>query len=425
MRWGLLAFAAIFTLNSCTFGDDEKASEIVEDPMANTEEYYIAGIVFNAENSETLSGVTVKVADESTTTDAHGRYQLAVDSKKQFKVEFSKTDFVSVSAEATIANNAANRSMLLLGVKLAPKSVAKAVTSTGGTVADKNDVATIDIPANAVPSGETNTIAITQYEAPLPVSTTLEVGTKTIAAPLMAIAVEATKKTFDGNVKLTIKDVDGVDAQFSKMTLYGIDNLTRAPKDWEKIGEPTSSNGNYHFETTKLKSKYSLEVEAQKQTGAEKNTEYNTVNGKSEFMVDNSGVFDAKENIDIKVEAKAGWIFTVNPETAVETSLKTIGEVIQYSDRAKIAATIRRVIESQEGGVEKSYFIIHNLKASVSGNHIMYYRNRAKFSEKTYTFDLVVKGNKNAKVVVKVKAYTGMEEVYQNEEATQHSGGKI
>lgn len=77
-------------------------------------------------------------------------------------------------------------------------------------------------------------------------------------------------------------------------------------------------------------------------------------------------------------------------------------------------------IEAQEG-TTGTYKVAHELIAGISGNHILYYLNQAKYCEKTYTFK--ISGGRT--VTITLKFYTGMQITYTNVEASQHSGGKI
>lgn len=431
ISWGLLLCAAILSLNSCTFGDDEKDIEIVDDPMVKTVQYFIVGTVFDTDTESALAGVTVKTGDTSVTTDNNGRYEIIVDTKKTYQLEFSKDNkYVKVTADATIASGAPNRSMVTLGVKM--KAISEHVTIRSESaseiiVSDKGEgdhedaSTTIHVPAGA--SEEECSISITPYEAPQHATTTVETGTKNILVALKNVAIETSKTTeFKKELTVTVKNLASPNAYFDPgtMELWSIDEPTRAPAGWEKEETVIKwNNGNYSFNTHKLKSKYTLEIYTERQIGAENNSEYNLVNGQTELKVDNSGNANAIRDIDITVEAKTGWNFTVSPAQALTTAGVT------GDDQTKMAATIKNIIETQEGGFAQIYTVTQNLKASVSGNHIMYYRNRAKFCEKTYIFDIVVQGGKNTTASVKVKAYTGSEEIYQNEQATQHSGGSI
>lgn len=431
-QWVLMACAIIISLNSCSFGEDDKnENEIVDDPMAKTEVYYIVGTVFDAETTKGLADVEVKIGDETVKTDNNGIFEFAVKEKKEYEVAFSKANYVTIETTATIASNAANRSMVTLGIKMTPTSspVDVTVTKNGDVVivTDKGTedecTAHISLPPNTVTKD--CSISITPYDVPAPVSTTVKPGIETIPVSLKNLSITASHNEFNKSLRVTIRNIGCTNAYFDtdKMQIWhnNQDANTRAAEVLTPDNETIIKfdNGNYHFETAKLKSKYALRIETEKETGAENNTEYNLVNGKNELKVDNSGNTSAMKDVVIKIEAKAGWNYTTSPTDA----LKSAG--ITGNDLDNMAATISRVIEAQEGGFPGYYTVNQELKTNVSGNHIMYYRNKAKFSEKTYTFDIVVKGNKNTKASVKVKAYTGREDLYQNVDATQHSGGSI
>ena len=89
------------------------------------------------------------------------------------------------------------------------------------------------------------------------------------------------------------------------------------------------------------------------------------------------------------------------------------------SSRAAVNG-INSAIEAQEG-TTGTYKVAHELIAGISGNHILYYLNQAKYCEKTYTFK--ISGGRT--VTITLKFYTGMQITYTNVEASQHSGGKI
>ena len=179
---GVLLMATTLGTTGCSFGEDEKKPEIVVDPAEKTIEYYIAGKV--TEGTTALSGVEVKAGEVTATTDAEGAYKLTVDSKKVYTVTFSKEGYMSIdNATATIADNAANRSMVSLSVKLskkAPEKEVKADAEEEVVVTDKGDSnisqaeAAEIIPPKAIET--TTTVSVTPYEEPAAVTTTVTPG---------------------------------------------------------------------------------------------------------------------------------------------------------------------------------------------------------------------------------------------------------
>lgn len=198
---GVLLMATTLGTTGCSFGEDEKKPEIVVDPAEKTIEYYIAGKV--TEGTTALSGVEVKAGEVTATTDAEGAYKLTVDSKKVYTVTFSKEGYMSIdNATATIADNAANRSMVSLSVKLskkAPEKEVKADAEEEVVVTDKGDsnisqaeVAVI-IPPKAIET--TTTVSVTPYEEPAAVTTTVTPGNNVETPVAIAnIEVETAKE---------------------------------------------------------------------------------------------------------------------------------------------------------------------------------------------------------------------------------------
>lgn len=198
---GVLLMATTLGTTGCSFGEDEKKPEIVVDPAEKTIEYYIAGKV--TEGTTALSGVEVKAGEVTATTDAEGAYKLTVDSKKVYTVTFSKEGYMSIdNATATIADNAANRSMVSLSVKLskkAPEKEVKADAEEEVVVTDKGDSnisqaeAAVIIPPKAIET--TTTVSVTPYEEPAAVTTTVTPGNNVETPVAIAnIEVETAKE---------------------------------------------------------------------------------------------------------------------------------------------------------------------------------------------------------------------------------------
>lgn len=93
---------------------------------------------------------------------------------------------------------------------------------------------------------------------------------------------------------------------------------------------------------------------------------------------------------------------------------------VNATDAKGMASMINSAIEAQEG-TTGTYKVNHELVAGISGNHILYYLNQAKYCEKKYTFK--ISGGRT--VTITLKFYTGMKITYTNVEASQHSGGKV
>lgn len=424
-RGGLLWCIAILGLYGCSFANDWKTNEIVDDPMTRIEEYYIVGMVFDKETAEPLLGVSVKTGEISVKTDVEGKYKITLDSRGTFDIEFSKDNYITVSTTAELASEVANRSMVTLGIKMSPKNEAMTITSDGGAVTSRENSEEsgilLQIPEGALAEGEICSIGITSYDIPQQVSTTIESGDISFATPLAAIAVETNRVSFREPVKMIVKNAVSPDVNFTEASVWGKDNLdnSRAPQGWSRIGTAIAEEGNCFFESNELNFGYIFEINARKHTDAEDISEYNRVNGRSELKIDNTGNSNAVTDVEIQVEAKAGWDFIINPTEALTAA--GVGRL----DLPNLASTIQRIVEAQEGGFARTYTVTYNYQTNVSGNYIMYYTSRARYREKTYTFDIAQKNGTSIPAFVKVKAYTGMKETYMNESQSQHSGGKI
>ncbi len=418
--WGAsLLLSMALGLTGCSFWSDEKDPEIVPDPMAENM-YFIEGTVYDMDTRAVLPGATVTIADETITTGSDGTYLKMVTEKKTYAVDFSKESYLGVNADAVIASNAPNHSVLNLSVYLSKKGEMTHVDSHGMVVGNKPtenaSEVTITIPEGALHEGETADLWVIQYQQPLGVTTQQTTGTSNIAALLDGLYVESNVTNFEKPLTLTWRNICSSEVYFKEVTVWS-KVVTRAA-GYTKEGNATATNGNYHFETAHLKSNYILEVYSTLNTGAPK-TEANKVNGEASVKVDNSGSMTAIKDYALNVELKQGWTYTTTPEQA----LTAIG--ITGADITNMASTMTKIIENVEA-TPMGLFTAHlDLKTSISGGHVMYYRSDAKYCDRTYTFDVVVKGGKNQQAVVKVKKYTGSAETYYNVDSKMHSGGKM
>ena len=279
---GVLLMATTLGTTGCSFGEDEKKPEIVVDPAEKTIEYYIAGKV--TEGTTALSGVEVKAGEVTATTDAEGAYKLTVDSKKVYTVTFSKEGYMSIdNATATIADNAANRSMVSLSVKLskkAPEKEVKADAEEEVVVTDKGDSnisqaeAAVIIPPKAIET--TTTVSVTPYEEPAAVTTTVTPGNNVETPVAIAnIEVETAKEvTLAKPVTLAIINKASEHTTFENVEVYNQKTTTRAGENWNKVADAIydSETNSYKFTLpagVSLSGKYSMRVKSSKTTGKE------------------------------------------------------------------------------------------------------------------------------------------------------------
>ena len=203
-------------------------------------------------------------------------------------------------------------------------------------------------------------------------------------------------------------------ATFEDVEVYNQKVTTRAGESWDKVADAAYdvTSNSYTFTLpagATLSGKYSMRIKSSKTTGSEQIGETNKEEKKS-----NEGNMTAIPEYKINFEATAGWEYTVTPETALTNA------GVNATDAKGMASMINSAIEAQEG-TTGIYKVNQELVAGISGNHILYYLNQAKYCEKKYTFK--ISGGRT--VTITLKFYTGMKITYTNVEASQHSGGKV
>ena len=287
------------------------------------------------------------------------------------------------------------------------------VTDKGDSNISQAEVAVI-IPPKAIET--TTTVSVTPYEEPAAVTTTVTPGNNVETPVVIAnIEVETAKEvTLAKPVTLAIINKASEHTTFENVEVYNQKTTTRAGENWNKVADAIydSETNSYKFTLpagASLSGKYSMRVKSSKTTGKELVGETNKEEKKS-----NEGNMTAIPEYKINFEATAGWEYTVSPEKAL------MNAGVDAADAQGMATTINSAIEAQEG-TTGTYKVAHELIAGISGNHILYYLNQAKYCEKTYTFK--ISGGRT--VTITLKFYTGMQITYTNVEASQHSGGKI
>ncbi len=290
---GVLLLATTLGTSGCSFGEDEKKPEIVVDPAEKTIEYYIAGKV--TEGSTALPGVEVKAGEATATTDAEGAYKLTVDSKKAYTVTFTKEGYLSIdNAQATIAGNAENRSIVSLSVKLSKQSPAQKidaeateetiVTDKGHSDMTKAEVAMI-VPPGAIET--TTNVSITPYEEPAAATTTVTTGTVETPVAIANIEVATTEAvTLAQPVTLAVMNKASENTTFEDVEVYNQKAATRAGESWDKVADATYDVALNSYKFTlpagaTLSGKYSMRIKSNKTTGSEQIGETNIEEKKS------------------------------------------------------------------------------------------------------------------------------------------------
>lgn len=411
----IIMIVSAFLLTGCMIGDDEKKPEIVEDPLATTEEYYISGKI-QGSNESALEGVTVKTDnDVSVVTDGMGLYTLKLTTKGAYALTFEKEGYLTINTKATFAANAANRSALNFSLVMSKKSSPVTVESTEEetvVIPDENKETTyVEIPPKAVT--EKTNISITSYLEPIVVETVVPGSNKQVSPALETAYFEPTGTQFTQPVVFAVANKAEKDNYFEELSLY---HKSSENSDWVlESSTPVVFNIDANRYETKLThfSSYSIKIKSTKNTSNENATEINAT-----IKKDNSGNISAIRDFKIEFNEKAGWAFTEEPEVSIKNSLNGIS-----NNSAKgLAEMVRVCVSMLEGGYPGYYTIPHSLTTNISGNSILFYVNKAKYCDLQYTFK--IKHKKESKTIkVKVKRYTGMKETYTNQSADQHSGG--
>lgn len=408
-------------------GKDDKEPEQLPDPLETTTEYYLVGIVSSADG--VVKGAEVMVSDAvKGTTDAEGMYNLTVDKTGDYTISVKAKDLEDFSAKVSIASSAENRSTVTMNIKLSkPVEYTEPVTvkedeetkvEVPAATETAEPAATVTVPAAAAEEGVTIS-AGTYEEASASVSTPSSNSEekKVEETAISNIAVKAEPETATAQKPIVIATPN---PSTDNAVYFDPDNMT-AQKDatltraWTDFGKVVYNNGQYEITIPvgeRISGKYATRVKADKVTSKETVGEANLANGGESVKKDNSGNLSGIADFEIKVAIKSGWEYTTTPAEA----LKAVGV-----EDNNLAAAIAKQIEANEGK-PAVYTVERILKTNISGNHVLYYQNKAKYCNKTYTFKVIVNGKKKDVKVVS-KHYTGSQENYVNENSDKHSGG--
>lgn len=417
----LLLCVMAFSTTGCSIGGDDKENEIVDDPLKDKTEYYIVGQV--SDSKGVVANTKVETGSISTTTDSKGVYKLTVNDATTYKVKFTASGLQTFEAEAVIASTAKNRSQVTLNVRLAKEIVydeseAKTVNLTDGVevtapnIADTSaDPATVIIPANTVE--ETTEVAAVVYEE-------AQATTNETKAPVSNIAVrtEPADATAKEDVTIAVKNLadNATDGYFDTQYMSALRKDEAATRAEQNLSQPVFNSTYNRYEITipagqKIAGKYEMNIEFERSSKTSGTVEYNAVNGKSEVLKLENREFNALTGVKLNVTVKNGWSYVTSPANALAAK----------GASSKLAAAIEKYIELLEGK-EGVYETVTELTTNISGNHVLYYGNKANILEKTYTFHVMV-GGQSTPIEVKLNSYNGYTEEYTNGAISQHSGG--
>lgn len=397
LTWALLLSATTLSMTACSDDDEERTPEIVTDPLAENVAYYIVGRTM--EGTTPLSGVTVSVdGQESVETDNSGLFRISVNGKQTYTVKATKDNYLGMTATVSIPNNAENRSSVTANFVLTPKATTatlpanneEAVIDETGEVEAIADIeeAGIQVPVNKV---DTNTdVTVTPY-----------VASNSETTSIMNMYIETSDEVQANDITLAVRNASP-QYYFTNVEVYKESDMSRAES---RLGEADydaeTRTYQYNLQEGTLEGDYSFRVNAARQEGGEQDE---PIEG-AENTVDNSGNFNAMNNITISYSAPMGWEYVTAPESTV------VGN-------DPICEQINNAIVASEGP-QGVYNVNYSEQTSISGNHILYWNVESTYKTINYTFNL----NNGQTVTVTIKKYTGTKFDYRIEDANGHSGG--
>ena len=289
---------------------------------------------------------------------------------------------------------------------------ADAVVTAPNIVDTNADPATISIPAGTV-TKDTKVAAVVYEEAKIAIGNETQVPVSNVA-----IKTEPADMVAKQAVTIAVNNLadDATDGYFDTDYMSAVKKDEVATRADKSLGKPEFDAEDNRYEITipageKIAGKYEMNVKFDKSSKTSGTVEYNAVNGKSEVLKLENREFNAIIGVKLNVTVKNGWTYTTSPATALAAK----------GASQKLAAAIERYIELQEGK-EGVYETTTELTTNISGNHVLYYGNKANILAKTYTFHVMINGQ-STPVEVNLNSYNGYTEEYTNGPISQHSGG--
>ena len=396
LTWALLLSATTLSMTACSDDDEERTPEIVTDPLAENVAYYIVGRTM--EGTTPLSGVTISVdGQESVETDNSGLFRISVNGKQTYTVKATKDNYLGMTATVSIPNNAENRSSVTANFVLTPKATTATLPANNNeaVIDETGEVETIasieeagiQVPANKV---ETNTdVTVTPYLA-----------SNSATTSIMNMYIETSNEVQANAIKLAVRNASS-QYNFTYVEVYKESDMSRAESQLgEAVYNAETQTYQYELQEGTLEGDYSFRIDAARQESGEQSEPIKD----AENTVDNSGNFNAMNNVTINYSAPMGWEYVTAPESTVGND--------------PICEQINNAIVASEGP-QGVYNVNYSEQTSISGNHILYWNVESTYKTINYTFNL----NNGQTVTVTVKKYTGTKFDYRIEDANGHSGG--
>lgn len=302
-----------------------------------------------------------------------------------------------MTATVSIPNNAENRSSVTANFVLTPKATTATLPANNNeaVIDETGEVETIasieeagiQVPANKV---ETNTdVTVTPYLA-----------SNSATTSIMNMYIETSNEVQANAIKLAVKNASS-QYNFTNVEVYKESDMSRAESQLgEAVYNAETQTYQYELQEGTLEGDYSFRIDAVRQESGEQSEPIKD----AENTVDNSGNFNAMNNVTINYSAPMGWEYVTAPESTVGND--------------PICEQINNAIVASEGP-QGVYNVNYSEQTSISGNHILYWNVESTYKTINYTFNL----NNGQTVTVTVKKYTGTKFDYRIEDANGHSGG--
>ena len=232
------------------------------------------------------------------------------------------------------------------------------------------------------------------------VTVTPYVASNSETTSIMNMYIETSNEVQANAIKLAVRNASS-QYNFTNVEVYKESDMSRAES---RLGEADydaeTRTYQYNLQEGTLEGDYSFRVNAARQEGGEQDE---PIEG-AENTVDNSGNFNAMNNVTINYSAPMGWEYVTAPESTVGND--------------PICEQINNAIVASEGP-QGVYNVNYSEQTSISGNHILYWNVESTYKTINYTFNL----NNGQTVTVTIKKYTGTKFDYRIEDANGHSGG--
>nr|WP_129733155.1 carboxypeptidase-like regulatory domain-containing protein [Parabacteroides goldsteinii] len=390
---------------------DEPETEIVENPLGD-EVYFVLGRVTS--QRAPLEGVSVYMdgTDQKTLTGEDSNYQLYLTNKGNYELHFKKDGYVDVVTTVSIDEKTVKRSSITVSVDMTKMSEPVTVYPDEEIeIADPTGRAVLQIMRSLA---EKTDVSLTMMkDVPVLFKSEMALKSEPYGNSYASVLISPSETELPRKSTLRVNKLTSDSIRFSSMDLY----KRNAEYKWEKQENPVTYNDSRNAYTSDITvfSTYSMRIPYHVSEGTEVVSSH--LNG--ELTVDNCGNAAAMRDISLDLKQRCGWEMTTDLHQLITSSLPGIST----NDEQGLTTVLTEQLTSLLGSDPGYYDIpVHLSKISISGNSVLHYKNFAKETTVTCTFDIIYL-DQSKSLSVEIKKYTGMKEEYTNDSCYQHSGG--